>query len=465
VVFFILCVAILNLGLGYGLALYLHGYGGSLPWPSGFDFPWRLKFLSFGKDPDEEIDETAPVARPPEGEQRPLPSVEAATARVAPADDSQPPVSLTAELPTANVAQRPSSPESGSTPAPVADLTVEVDDRAIAAAIEGLKIELGRYRGEITTLDARLRDCSIAPDEPTVRSCAEKLRKANHHYLEQQESHRGRLSADAPNDEASSSAVRGVLEAADRQAAIVASVQTELAAFDPEANLLAECEKMLGETRHISQTTDELYTAIGAALAAIAPKSLDMLSAAEPAAIVAARREFVARIEDWWRANPAASQRLSLAMIDPDHLGRLNEQHGRRSIDQALDNVERIVARDLKPGQQAIRPSGQSHLLFLPGIAPREAVNVVERCRQEIDATRFRHGDQEFRITVSCAVAEAQRGDDAGAVVARLEAMLNEAKRYGRNRTFFQEGNFPAPAVPPAMSIERRVVQLDAAVV
>jgi diguanylate cyclase len=127
-----------------------------------------------------------------------------------------------------------------------------------------------------------------------------------------------------------------------------------------------------------------------------------------------------------------------------------------------LRAIGSIVTTELAAGQTAAKPSGETYLLLMPDTSPREAVRFVERSRQQIDATRFRHGNKKFHLTVSCSVAESDRIEDAAALVARLEAMLAEAKRYGRNRTFFQEGDIPAPAVPPALSIEPQVIDLDA---
>ena len=62
-------------------------------------------------------------------------------------------------------------------------------------------------------------------------------------------------------------------------------------------------------------------------------------------------------------------------------------------LDQALRVFGRIVNGCLQQGQTATRPSGQTYLLFLPDVTPREAVNLVERSRQQIDAikeSRFR---------------------------------------------------------------------------
>jgi hypothetical protein len=296
VVFFILCFAIVNLGLGYGLALYLHGHGDKLRWPSGFGFPGRLRSLWPGKDLDEGIEEPADSARPEQREQRLPPIGEAAAARPPSDDESKKHDSQAVELPAAktpaasNSHQAPAASDAGF--APAANLSPKVDERAVAAAVKGLKTELGLYRAEITTLDARLRDCAVAPDEPTVRSCAERLRTISRQYLERQESHRERLSGDVQTNEASSAPVRDIIELAGRQAKVVASVQAEMAFLRPEADLLAQCERMLQETRHISQTSNELHAAIGTALAAIAPASIDTLSANEPAAVV--RKEIVA---------------------------------------------------------------------------------------------------------------------------------------------------------------------------
>ena len=59
-VLFILFVAILNLALGYGLALYLHGE--TYIWPGGWSFAIALKrFYPFIKEPDDEPEEASSV--------------------------------------------------------------------------------------------------------------------------------------------------------------------------------------------------------------------------------------------------------------------------------------------------------------------------------------------------------------------------------------------------------------------
>ena len=57
-------------------------------------------------------------------------------------------------------------------------------------------------------------------------------------------------------------------------------------------------------------------------------------------------------------------------------------------------------------------------------------------------------------------MAEAVFGDTIASVLDRLETTLQEAKRYGRNRTFFHDGKFATPVVPPILSLEPRTQEI-----
>ncbi len=57
-VFFILCIAVVNLALGYGVALHLHGHGDVIPRGPLAGLTHRLKFLPFFNREDELADLT-----------------------------------------------------------------------------------------------------------------------------------------------------------------------------------------------------------------------------------------------------------------------------------------------------------------------------------------------------------------------------------------------------------------------
>lgn len=80
--------------------------------------------------------------------------------------------------------------------------------------------------------------------------------------------------------------------------------------------------------------------------------------------------------------------------------------------------------------------------------------------RQQVETTRFQAGADQFGASVSCAVVETVAGDAMDTVLERLETTLQEAKRCGRNRTFFHDGKFPTPVVPPILSLQLRTQEI-----
>ncbi len=73
--------------------------------------------------------------------------------------------------------------------------------------------------------------------------------------------------------------------------------------------------------------------------------------------------------------------------------------------------------------------------------------------RQQVETTRFQAGSRSVRRQRQFAVVETVAGDAMDTVLERLETTLQEAKRCGRNRTFFHDGKFPTPVVPPILSL------------
>lgn len=479
-VVYILCIALVNLGLGYGLALYLHGQSLTISLGKLERLRPLMRFLPFGKRDDREIEspEPVPAAAASTPAAAPVATSSTALGPVSPessktVNDGNDPSHAFRSLATATMGAPPASAssleakESSSTslaeertiPAP--ESPPAIDEAVIASAIEDLRAELGRYRGEIASLDARLRDCALSPGDSTVRACADDLRRANSDYLVQQKSRRQRLASESIGDEQSAELVRQVTQSAERQAEAVSAAQTELAATDLEADLLIQCEQLLKETHQIAQASEEFDSIMGTALAEMAGlgRSLRQSPSTSP---LDDREEFRVQLDAWRSNHPDAADPISVAMIDPDHLNSLNERYTRERIDRSLAILEHSIAGELPKEHTLVRSNSRTRLYLLPKLPLRDAVNFVERHRQQIEATRFKFGGDELRITVSCAVAESEAKEGHAALIARLEAMLHEAKRYGRNRSFFQESGQPSPAVPPVLRIDGKTVQLDA---
>ena len=59
-------------------------------------------------------------------------------------------------------------------------------------------------------------------------------------------------------------------------------------------------------------------------------------------------------------------------------------------------------------------------------------------------------------VAVTAAVAE----DKPETLFARGSVAIQEAKRYGQNRTFLHDGKYPTPVLPPDFGIQEKSVSL-----
>ncbi len=143
---------------------------------------------------------------------------------------------------------------------------------------------------------------------------------------------------------------------------------------------------------------------------------------------------------EWIRARRYRTP-LSVMMLDLDHFKRVNDVYGHQAGDLVLRGVSEIVDHELRACDVAGRYGGEELIAVLPQTPLGGAVPLGERCRQAIEAARFRTADgQEIQVTVSIGISAATAAhrvpDD---LVAEADAALYRAKDSGRNRIEFAE--------------------------
>lgn len=162
-----------------------------------------------------------------------------------------------------------------------------------------------------------------------------------------------------------------------------------------------------------------------------------------------------------WRAKePDRVRPLSAAMIDLDQFAELNGRYGQSTGNKILQAVAQLMKSEGHGATTVARLAGQRFLLLLPETDLRFAANMVERLRQMIERSHFYYHEYDIRASVSCAVIQGTSKEPTDELFARAEATLQEAKRYGCNRTFLHEGKYPAPVVPPSFPLEERRITL-----
>lgn len=121
---------------------------------------------------------------------------------------------------------------------------------------------------------------------------------------------------------------------------------------------------------------------------------------------------------------------LSLLLVDVDGLKAINDRHGHRAGDLALQAVGRALREGGRQTDLAARVGGDEFALLASSTPPSAAVALGERIRSLVAAQGI------GGLTVSLGVATLEPGGASGAGFLRevADTALYEAKRRGRNR-------------------------------
>jgi diguanylate cyclase (GGDEF)-like protein len=132
---------------------------------------------------------------------------------------------------------------------------------------------------------------------------------------------------------------------------------------------------------------------------------------------------------------------LAVILADLDWFKQVNDTHGHRAGDRALEAFGALLLRRLRSSDPVGRLGGDEFLIVLPETTLALAISAAEGLRRALaDHPLPLENGQTLPLTCSLGVAELKTGDsDAGALLARADAALYGAKAGGRDRAF------PAP--------------------
>jgi diguanylate cyclase (GGDEF)-like protein len=130
---------------------------------------------------------------------------------------------------------------------------------------------------------------------------------------------------------------------------------------------------------------------------------------------------------------------LSLIMFDLDNFKPVNDTLGHAAGDEVLREIHRAAQQVLREVDSLARFGGDEFLAILPETDLASARAVAQRLRNATSAgLRDRFGAQalESRVTLSMGVLTIQESEPMAVIeaVSRVDALLYEAKRGGKNR-------------------------------
>ncbi|TAN44795.1 MAG: sensor domain-containing diguanylate cyclase [Nitrospirae bacterium] len=122
---------------------------------------------------------------------------------------------------------------------------------------------------------------------------------------------------------------------------------------------------------------------------------------------------------------------LSVIMFDIDHFKRINDTFGHHAGDSVLKELTCIVRDTLRKYDSLARWGGEEFVVLSPGNTLENTRLLAERIRHNIEKHSFAGMGV---VTSSFGVSAFAEGDDADALLQRVDGALYKAKNSGRNR-------------------------------
>lgn len=167
--------------------------------------------------------------------------------------------------------------------------------------------------------------------------------------------------------------------------------------------------------------------------------------------LLANRRAFDDQIAECEAELGRSGRAFSVAILDLDHFKRFNDTYGHQAGDEVLRATGRVLRRKTRENDLAARYGGEEFALILLA-SPEDSRRAVERIRQAIEKVSVSFEGKSLQITSSCGVAHSRAGESVQELIKRADAALYEAKKAGRNRTYWHDGSESLPVNPPEPS-------------
>ena len=128
-------------------------------------------------------------------------------------------------------------------------------------------------------------------------------------------------------------------------------------------------------------------------------------------------------------------------LMDLDHFKNINDTYGHLAGDMVLQDVAKIIQKNIRETDTAARYGGEEFIVLLPNTKKEDAVHLAERMRLSIENHTF-PDMQNAAITISIGIAGVPDKDitTEDKIVQCADIALYKSKQNGRNRTVVAEG-------------------------
>jgi diguanylate cyclase (GGDEF)-like protein len=121
-------------------------------------------------------------------------------------------------------------------------------------------------------------------------------------------------------------------------------------------------------------------------------------------------------------------------MADLDYFKKINDTFGHLAGDEALKHFVNIIKRNLRKSDYVFRIGGEEFLILLPNTELKDAAEIVERIRKDLEESPLYYDGKEIKLTASFGLAEVDKNKYISEIIKEADEKLYKAKELGRNR-------------------------------
>lgn len=211
--------------------------------------------------------------------------------------------------------------------------------------------------------------------------------------------------------------------------------EAELGAVRPSAASHVE-ERELTDSMSLVQRLASFITVVSKELEE-ANQKLERLARQDRLTEICNRGEIESIMQNRLDESMKAGTSLSVIMLDIDNFKMVNDKYGRAVGDTVLKYTANALRGGLRSSDALGRWGGEEFLIVLPGFALDEAYQIAERLRLKL-ASQPVLPDGGF-VTASFSVAEHKKKESFDEFYWRIDRVLYNAKRNGKNCVEIQD--------------------------
>jgi diguanylate cyclase (GGDEF)-like protein len=382
VVGFVIVVALINVCVGYGLAVFF-GYG-----PPGLRAAW----VAMG---------SLPAARGAAASRGPLDALEQ---------------QIKAQSNSAS-----------------ATLPADLDEQHVETLILQLQAAAMRSGPRLAEIEQRLRAFPESDGRQTILACRDDLRQDCRDYLEQQRQSAARLherlSEFGPLAAMGQEIETATLEQVVETETVLAALERMDISADPRlsaAQLLTEIGTLRTARHRLRDRQDGAFLAV-----ARREERLDLVDESlkqDPLTGLVNRIGLETALWSWWKEGFHQAHVLCAALFDVNGFAQLNSDYGSARGDQVLREIGQKLRQWNQPVDLVGRYAGNRFLVVVIDRDEPTAARHAEQTRQLIEALLPCDASRQERPTVQMANGRFAADDTPAALLARLETTLDEAR-------------------------------------